>query len=85
METPHSPARPANFGRVADIFAASGASTLEAEGRLLAAESSIEAGRIAEGEAELSRALAFYRSVGATFFIRHGERLLERSAYSDSA
>jgi hypothetical protein len=36
----------------------------------------IEAGRFAEGEAELEKALDFYRSVGATFLIERGERLL---------
>jgi hypothetical protein len=34
----------------------------------------------AEGEAELERTLAFYRSVGATFFIQRGEQLLAKSA-----
>ena len=45
----------------------------EARLRLRAAEELIETGRRAEGEAELAKALAFYRSVGATFYINRGE------------
>jgi len=33
-------------------------------------------GRRPEADAELVQALAFYRSVGATFYIRRGEELL---------
>ncbi len=50
--------------------------TLEALARLLGGEELIDAGRRAEGEAEIEKALAFYRSVGATFFVQRGERLL---------
>ena len=45
-----------------------------------AAEELIETGRRDEGEAELEKALAFYRSVGATFFIERGEALLAQAA-----
>ena len=38
-------------------------------------------GRRAEGEAEIERALGFYRSVGAGFLVRRAEA----EAYSDSA
>ena len=41
-------------------------------------------GERAEGEAELEKALAFYRSVGATFFLERGEALLD-AAQSASA
>jgi class 3 adenylate cyclase/tetratricopeptide (TPR) repeat protein len=68
----------------ADAFAEMGAATFEAESRLSAAKQLIAAGRREEGEAELERALAFYRSVGATFYIERGEALLA-SAQSESA
>ncbi len=43
-------------------------------------EELIATGRRAEGEAELDKALAFYRSVGATFFVQRGEALLAQAA-----
>jgi len=57
-----------------------GNTTLEAEQRLRAGERSIEQGNREEGEAELRKALTFYRSVGATHHIEHVERLLRKSA-----
>ena len=69
-----------DFGRAADLFTARGAPTFEAEARLCAAEELIEAGRRAEGEAELQKALAFLREVGATRYIQQGEALLAASA-----
>jgi tetratricopeptide (TPR) repeat protein len=69
-----------DFGRAADVYAGMGAATLEAESRLCAAEELIGAGRRDEGEAELHRALDFYRAVGATRFIQQGEALLRASA-----
>jgi tetratricopeptide (TPR) repeat protein len=48
--------------------------------RLLAAEQLAEDGRRAEAEGQLQKALAFYRSVGATRYIRRGEALLAASA-----
>ena len=59
-----------------DLYATFGASSLEALARLFGGEELIEAGRRAEGEAELEKALEFYRSVGATFFVQRGEALL---------
>jgi hypothetical protein len=59
----------------ADVYAEIGVPTDEAEARLRAAKSLIEVGRRDEGEAQLERALAFYRSVGATRFVREGEAL----------
>ena len=64
----------------ADIFSATGNPTFEAGLRLYGGERLIESGRRREGEVELEKALAFYRSVGATFFIQRGERLLAKSA-----
>ena len=69
-----------DFSRAADLYAGFGAPTLEAEARLCAAEELIEAGRRAEGEAELEKALAFYRTVGATRYIQQGEALRAASA-----
>jgi len=56
-----------------------GATTFEAVARLLAGEELIETGRRAEGEAEIEKALGFYRSVGATFLVQRGERLLAQA------
>jgi class 3 adenylate cyclase/tetratricopeptide (TPR) repeat protein len=58
-----------DFHRAADIFAEAGAPTPEAFFRL-------QAGR----EADVRAALSFYRSVGATRFVREGEALLAASA-----
>ncbi len=52
----------------------------QAYARLLAAERHAAAGRPAEANDELDRALAFYRSVGATRYIRQAEALLAASA-----
>jgi hypothetical protein len=61
-----------------------GSPAAAAEARLTAAEELIEAGRRGDGEAEVERALEFYCSVNATFFIQRGEALLA-SAQRDSA
>jgi hypothetical protein len=73
-----------DLARVGDLYAEFGCPTFEAYARLLGGEQAIEAGRRAEGEAEIERALAFYRSVGAQFLVRRGENLLA-TAYSDWA
>ncbi len=52
----------------------------EADARLRAAEEAIEAGRRAEGERKLERALALWRSLGATAYVLEGEALLAASA-----
>ncbi|HSI97004.1 MAG TPA: hypothetical protein VK926_01460, partial [Gaiellaceae bacterium] len=62
-----------------------GATWIQAEVRLTAAEELVESGRRDEAEVELQRALAFYRSVGATFFVERGEALLATPAQSESA
>ena len=62
-----------------------GAPTPEARMRLRAGERFIEQARQAEGEGEVEKALAFYRQVGATYYVDRAEALLRRSAYSDSA
>jgi class 3 adenylate cyclase/tetratricopeptide (TPR) repeat protein len=69
-----------DFVRAADILGEMGAPALEAFYRLRAAESFVEAGRRAEADEQLRPALAFYRSVGATRYVREGEALLAASA-----
>ena len=69
-----------DFSRVAELYAGFGAPSLEAEARLCAAEELIDAGRGAAGQAELRKALDFYRSVGAHFYVERGEALLAASA-----
>jgi hypothetical protein len=66
------------FNRAADLWLDSGSLTWEAYLRERSAEELIAGGRRAEGEAELERALAFYRSVGARFHVDRGESLLRR-------
>jgi hypothetical protein len=69
-----------DFVRAADMWAETGSPTWEARLRMRAAEELIETGRREEGEVELRRAISFYRTVGATFFIHRGEQLLAKSA-----
>ena len=64
------------FGRAADVYRAIGSLSDEAEARLRAGRSLLEAGRRSEAEVELRRALDFYRPVGATRFVRDAEALL---------
>src|SRR6266540_2487090 len=65
--------------RAADLCAQMGSLPDEAYARLRAAEQLVRAGRRADAEGELARALAFWRSVGATAYVRHGEALLARA------
>ena len=51
-----------------------------ADVRLREAERLVEAGRRAEADVQLAKALAFYRSVGATRYIREAESLLAATA-----
>ena len=68
------------FEYAAEQYAEAGILLFEAEARLRAAEQLLAAGRSAEGEVQLEKALGFYRSVGATLFIERGERLLAQTA-----
>lgn len=70
--------------RAADLYRGLGVPSFEALARLFAGEELIAAGRHAEGEVEVERAMTFFRSVGGDFFVRRGEALLA-GAYSDSA
>jgi tetratricopeptide (TPR) repeat protein len=69
-----------DFRRAADIFGEIGALSFEAFYRLQAAQQLVEQGRRAEADEQLRPALAFYRSVGATRYVREGEALLAASA-----
>ena len=60
----------------ARIFAQIGSLPDEAHARLRAAEALAAAGRRQEADEELALALDFYRSVGATRYVREGEALL---------
>jgi len=62
--------------RAADGLAALRTPPLEAAVRLCAAKNLVAEGRGAEVDEQLQKALAFYRSVGATRYIREGEALL---------
>jgi class 3 adenylate cyclase/tetratricopeptide (TPR) repeat protein len=64
----------------ADVYATIGARPEEAYARLRAAENLVKQGRRAEADVELEQALAFWRSVGATAYVREGEALLAASA-----
>ena len=69
-----------DFVRAADIYAEMGTTALEAFNRLCAAEQLVGEGRRAEADEQLRPALAFYRSVGASRYVREGEALLAASA-----
>jgi class 3 adenylate cyclase/tetratricopeptide (TPR) repeat protein len=64
----------------ADRFAAMGNRAFEARQRLHAGERLVDSGHRAAGEAELRRALDFYRSVEAAHFVSRAEMLLAKSA-----
>jgi len=64
----------------ADVCSSMGAVTQEARDRLWLAEALLEQNRRAEADVELQRSLAFYRSVGATRYVREAEGLLAASA-----
>jgi class 3 adenylate cyclase/tetratricopeptide (TPR) repeat protein len=67
------------YTEAADLYATLSVSD-EAWARLRAARSLLEAGARAEADVQLQKALAFFRSVGATRSIREGEALLAATA-----
>jgi tetratricopeptide (TPR) repeat protein len=69
-----------DFRRAADVLAEIGYRPGEAYARLRAAAELVEEGKRAEADAELTPALAFWREVGATRYVREGEALLAESA-----
>jgi tetratricopeptide (TPR) repeat protein len=75
------------FADAAEIAARIGEEALAADLRLAAGEVLLEKGRSEEARAQLESALAFYRSVGATRFIRDASALVEaaRRAINEDA
>jgi tetratricopeptide (TPR) repeat protein len=69
-----------DFRAAAQIYAEMGTRADEAYARLRAAEQLVREGRRAEADAELEPALAFWRAVGATPYVREGEALMAASA-----
>jgi tetratricopeptide (TPR) repeat protein len=64
------------FGRAAGHFASIGASVLEARARLRQAETLAHQTRHSEAREQLGKALTFFRSIGATRYIRKTEAVL---------
>ena len=69
-----------DFIAAAEILHQTGSRPEEAEARLRAADQLVSLGRGAEADAQLRPALGFYRSVGATRYIRDCEALLTAPA-----
>ena len=69
-----------DFAGAAELYAQIGSLLDEADARLRAAELLADAGGREGADAQLERALAFYRSVGATRYVGEGEALLAQSA-----
>ena len=69
-----------DFRAAADILGGIGVVSHEAFFRLRAAEQLVAEGRRAEAGEQLRPALAFYRGVGATRYVRDGEALLAATA-----
>jgi tetratricopeptide (TPR) repeat protein len=69
-----------DYAGAAEMYATIGAKPQEAYVRLRAAEALVGEGRRKEADAELERALTFWRSAGATAYVREGEALLAESA-----
>jgi class 3 adenylate cyclase/tetratricopeptide (TPR) repeat protein len=65
-----------DYAQAAEILAEIGDAELESLARLRAAERLVAEGRRPEADEQLHKALAFWRSVGATRYIREGEALL---------
>jgi class 3 adenylate cyclase/tetratricopeptide (TPR) repeat protein len=69
-----------DFEQAAQLFDQMGAAKFAALARLRAAEKLVKAGRRAEADTQLQQALAFWRALGATTYIRESEALLAASA-----
>jgi class 3 adenylate cyclase/tetratricopeptide (TPR) repeat protein len=74
------PAIAQDYAGAADGLGEIGVRPHEAFARLRAAEQLLEQGRQAEADVQLEKSLAFWRSVGATRYIREGEALLAETA-----
>ena len=79
LDAPHAIVR-GDFVAAADLLGRAGMRTHEAYARFRAAEQLVAQRRASEAHAQLEQALAFYRSVGATAYVRRAERLLPASA-----
>ncbi len=64
------------FAEAAEVAADAGEKSLAADLHLAAAEALLQEGHPERAREQLERALAFYRSVGATRFIRDADALL---------
>jgi class 3 adenylate cyclase len=69
-----------NFEALAERNERMGRRTVAARAHLRAAQRLVGEGRRAEADVQLQKALAFYRSVGATRYLREAEALLSASA-----
>jgi len=69
-----------DFRQAAEVFAGMRHTAFEMFYRLRAAEALVAEGRRAEADEQLRPALAFYRGVAATRYVREGEALLAVSA-----
>ena len=69
-----------DFPRAADLYDQTEAQPDAAFARLEAAKHLVAGGHRAEANLQLSRALAFYRQVGATGYLREGQALLAATA-----
>jgi tetratricopeptide (TPR) repeat protein len=69
-----------DFASAAAIYTEIGSRPDAAYAHLRAARALVEQGRVAEADPPLREALAFYRSVGATYYLREGEALLAATA-----
>ena len=76
---------PGAAGGLPRLFAEMGVPRDEADARLRAAEKLVGEGRSTEADEQLQRALAFYRSVGATRYVREAEALLTAATAHDLA
>ena len=65
-----------DVARVAELYDSYGGRTFGAHAHLVVGERLLATRRQGEGEAEVQRALDFFRSVDATFFVRKAETLL---------
>jgi hypothetical protein len=68
------------FAAAGVLFDEMGAQRSAALARLRAAEELVDAGRRAEADEQLRRALAFFRAIGANRYVMRGEALLAESA-----
>jgi class 3 adenylate cyclase len=69
-----------DYVSAADIYRSMGARTDEGQARMHAAQVLLDQGDEASSQAQLARAVAFYREVGAARLIRDAEALLRASA-----